>query len=102
MKMTVPHPSDTDVYAEVGLDPFVGHFATVYEQDRVAESVDGLSDARGLPAVLDMLVARAFFAVEDVLLARRELAHRHAADVEDPDVRRAAGILEALRMAAAE
>lgn len=103
MRFDVQHPSDPTVRAEVGLDHAVGFFITTYKGRRVVRQYDALHRGyNGLPGLLAALVAHGFFTEDDVLLARQELAHRGAGEVEDRDVRRAAEVIENLRAAAAE
>ena len=104
MKFHVQHPADPRLSADVGLDPdpAVAHFATIYKAARVVGEVDGLRDPRGLPAVLELLVRFRFLTDVDVQVARRELAHHRASEIEDAGARLAGTVVERLRLAAGD
>ena len=105
MRFTLDHPSTPHVRAAYGWDHALGFWIEVRRRGRLLEAHDALREAGGVTSVrdiLDALVAHGFVTEDAVAEAMTWLPHRDAAEIQDPDVRRAAEVIERLRGAASE
>ncbi len=105
MRFTITHPTDTTLRAVYGWDHALGFWIDVRRRGRLQEARDALREAGGVTSVGDILatlVAHSFLDEDNVHEAMSMLAHVDATDIEDPDERRAAEVIERLRRAGAE
>ncbi len=101
MRFDLQHPRILGLTATYGYDGSLVEFFLTIRSSQV--EYDGLRPGyTGIPGLLALLVAHGFFDGDDLLLAREELAHRVAGEIEDPEVRRAAMVIERLLAAANE
>lgn len=101
-RFIVNHPTDKGLRASYGLDRALGFFAELKRGERILAEYDRIhppyADKQGL---LDFLVRNGFFTATEVQLAHLESAHTEPEEME-PELRRAAHVLENLRAAAAD
>lgn len=104
MRFTINNPSDSTMRAVLGFDPTaVGYFVEVRQAGRLVDSYDGLRhDQTTIDGVLTPLVNHGFITEDAIAEAVTWLPHMDAADIEDPDVRRAAEVIERLRAASSK
>ena len=106
MRFRLEHPSELRTWALYGFDHSgLGFWCEVRRRGHLLASYDGLSAPGGMTSiqgVLDLLVNHGLVTESDVAAALLELPHRDAADIQDPDLRRAAEVIERLREAASE
>ncbi len=104
MRFRLAHPSEPRTWAWYGHDRTgLGFWAEVRRGGRLVDAYDGLrSGQTTIQGVLSRLTEHGFIDEDDIHEAMRQLAIMDAADIEDPNVRRAATVIEQLRQAAAE
>jgi len=104
MRFTIQHPTDTAMKAVYGFDPTaVGYFVEVRRAGKLVCAYDGLHFGQtSITGVLSRLVDHTLVTEDEVAEAQDWLPHMDAEDIEDPDVRRAATVIENLLSAAAK
>ena len=103
MKMTLEHPDNADIKAQVGIDRALGWFCTVRERGRLRADYDGMAEGYdGIQGLLKTLIAHGWFTRDDLEEAIRLLPHLEPDEMEDPGVARAADIYERLKTMGAD
>ena len=104
MRFKISHPRDPNLHAVAGHNTTaVSFFCEVWRKRCQIENYDAFDTGEStIEGVLEVLIKHAFFTENDVAAAYRHLPHKVAEDVDDPDERRAAIVIEKLRQAGRE
>jgi len=104
VRFTLDHPTDRTTRAVLGHDrTAVGYFLEVRRAGKLVHIFDGLrSGPTTIQGVLSRLMEHGFVTEDDLHEAMQMLPHMDAADIQDPDLRRAAEVIERLRGAASK
>lgn len=92
-RITIPHPTDPSVHADVGLDHAIGWFADVIGRGkcRSYSAIDpGFDRQRPLWGLLVFLAEHGFYGVEDLKSALERVQHE-APEELPPELRRVVG-----------
>lgn len=97
MPHRVKHPSKKRRKAIYGVDRTLGHFATVYDGERVVAEYDRIHPPHdGIPGLLRFLAEHGFFSAAEAGLALSWVCHSLAEEAEEGGIRAAAEVAERL------
>ena len=103
MRFRINHPQQARTWAWYGWDEHLDWWVEVRVQGRLIDTLDALTSPDGstsIQAVLDLLVDHHFIDRDSLHEAMGLLPHMDAANIEDPDVQRAAQAITNIRTAA--